>query len=47
MSTTITETITINNVFKDQFLSANLDEVEHLQNLSKKVNIFLVKNKLF
>lgn len=42
MSATITETVTVNNVIKDQFLSADLDEVEALQNLSKQVNFFYI-----
>lgn len=40
MSATITETITVNNIIKEQFLSANFDEMERIQNASKKVNIF-------
>lgn len=36
MSATITQTVTVDNVIKDQFLSANLDEVTHLQKLSKQ-----------
>lgn len=36
MSQTITETIPVDTVIKEQFLSADLDEVTQLQNLAKK-----------
>jgi len=36
MSTTITQTVTVDNVIKDQFLSAELEEVTRLRDLSQK-----------
>jgi len=36
MSTTVTQTVTVDNLFKDQFLAPELEEVTRLRDLSKK-----------
>ena len=36
MSQTVTETVSVESVIKEQFLSADLDEVTNLQNLAKQ-----------